>query len=203
MNKKYFYIIPLLLLEVMIQLGFFWLAPDNACKWVVYAFLSGMTLAHLIIVFALQILYGIRRSAATIVAGSFAQALVIGASVWLLSVDSSVRSSIFLMSMLAVLYIALVAILWISIEGFGYNHRQYDDFDMDEDENEYDDELALNSDEDEGCNEPEAVPARRRTVPSGNIGHALPSGVVGRRAPEVRGDRTPARRTPPPVPARH
>lgn len=124
MIKKHLYIIPLFLFEVMIQLGFFWLAPMCECRWVVYSFLTVMTVAHLVVTFVLTTNNGIRKSAATVVAGSFIQAVIIGAVVLLLAVGASVRSALFLMLMLMALYTAVVSILWISIEGFGNNTNQ-------------------------------------------------------------------------------
>lgn len=121
MKKQLLSIIPLLLFEVMIQLGFFWLAPDKTCKWVVYAFLTALSLSHLMITYGLWSKYGIRRAAATIVAGSAVQVLIILGSVFLLSQDASIRSSVFLMLMLCLLYVILVSILWINIEGFSDN----------------------------------------------------------------------------------
>lgn len=124
MIKKYLYIIPLFLFEVMVQLGFFWLAPKCECRWVVYSFLTVMTVAHLVVTFVLTSNNGVRKSAATVVAGSFIQVVIIGAVVLLLAVGASVRSSLFLMLMLMALYTAVVTILWISIEGFGNNNVQ-------------------------------------------------------------------------------
>lgn len=119
MAKKYLYIIPLFLLEVMIQLGFFWLAPMCECRWVVYFFLTIMTIAHLVITFVFMIKYGVRKYAATIVAGSFIQAIIMGAVILLLTVEASVRSALFLMLMLLALYAAVVAIFWISMGELG------------------------------------------------------------------------------------
>ena len=116
MNRKYLYIIPLMLVEVVIQLGFFWLAPDNECRWLVYLFLTVMTVVHLAIAFVMINVYGARRSAAAIVAGSFVQLVIIGVSILLLLVNAPIRSTIYPELILAVSYVAIVTIFWIAIE---------------------------------------------------------------------------------------
>lgn len=191
MLKKYLFIIPLFLLEVMVQLGFFWLAPEYACRWVVYSFLTVMTVAHLVITYVLLVQHGPRKAAATIVAGSFIQALNIGATIFLLAVNSTIRSASFPMLMLMVLYAAIETILWISIEGFGNNMGNtpsdgqsdiVDDFDA------Y---------HESGCHEDVSIRSQRMNVPMERDRR------YGAYRADVLANREPARRTPPPVPVRH
>lgn len=191
MLKKYLFIIPLFLLEVMVQLGFFWLAPAYECRWVVYAFLTVMTVAHLVVTYVLMVQHGPRKAAATIVAGSFIQALNIGATIFLLAVNSTIRSASFLMLMLMVLYVAIETILWISIEGFGNNMGNTTRDDQSDIVDDYD------SYHESGCHEEVSVRPQRVNVPVENdrrygVYHA-----------DVSSNRESARRTPPPVPVRH
>ena len=191
MTKKYLYIIPLFFLETVIQLGFFWLAPECECRWMAYAFLTVMTIVHLIITFVVFSEYGIRKGAATVVAGSLIQVLVISATAWLLAVRATERSALFLMLMLMALYAAVVTILWISIEGFSENHIGTPDIEDDEPEN-GDDFYREN-----GCRESSEDVARQVNVPLVRERSFTPA-YVNRPA-----GRDISRRTPPPIPVKH
>lgn len=116
MNNKYLYLIPLTLLEVMLQLAFFWLAPDVPCYWVVYVFGSVLTLIHIVAVFVLGIKYGIRRSAATVVAGSISQVILVTTCGVLLASGSGIRNAIFALLIVSMLYVVIVTLLVLSIE---------------------------------------------------------------------------------------
>lgn len=190
MLKKYLFIIPLFLLEVMVQLGFFWLAPEYACRWVVYSFLTVMTIAHLVVSYVLMVQHGPRKAAATIVAGSFVQTLNIGATVLLLAVNSTIRSVSFLMLMLMVLYAAIVTILWISIEGFG-NNMGNDPIDGQSDI--VDDFDAYHE---SGCNEDVSIHSHRVNLPMESDSR------YGAYHADISSNREASRRTPPPVPVR-
>ncbi len=116
MNKKLYYIIPLFLLEAMIQLGFFWLSPSTESRWVVYAFLTVTSITHLVITYVLLSGYGIRRAIPTVIAGSVAEMMIVVSSALLLAFKASLRSSLFLMFILTILYAALVATFALSID---------------------------------------------------------------------------------------
>ncbi len=116
MSNKYLYFIPLSLIEVILQLAFFWLAPNVPCYWVVYAFGSFMTLLHIGISFGVGSTYGTRKSAATIVAGSICQIILLVACCVLLASSSGIRNAVFSLVILSMLYIVIVALLILSIE---------------------------------------------------------------------------------------
>jgi len=191
MTKKYLYIIPLFLLEVMIQLGFFWLAPTCECRWVVYSFLTVMTIAHLMITFVLITRYGVRKCASTIVAGSFIQTIIIVATVFLLIANVTVRSSLFLMLMLMALYVAVVTIMWIAIEGIGEGHNQVQNIEQNDYENDNDSYHESDCGEyveetHQGLN---LTPVRERNYNKNSVNEFSGRGS--------------ARRTPPPIPVKH
>ena len=190
MYKKYLYSIPLFLLEVIIQLAFFWLAPMCECRWIVYSFLTGMTLVHLVITFVLMVRYGVRKNAATIVGGSFVETLIIGAAVYLLMIRSNSRSALFMMLVLMALYAAVVTILCISIEGFGEQYEYKADIEPDEFDhgyNPYNDRERI--DYTGGTSQPENIPPVRAK----NVNNHPANDLSGRRTP---------RRTPPPIPVK-
>lgn len=116
MSNKYLYLIPLALIEVILQLTFFWLAPDVSCYWVVYAFGSFLTLLHIGIAFRVGSTYGTRKSAAIIVAGSICQIILFVTCCVLLASSASVRNAVFSLMISSMLYIVIVTFLILSIE---------------------------------------------------------------------------------------
>ena len=116
MKKNYLYIIPLFLLEMIFQLAFFWLAPDCECKWIVYIVISAMTISHLVLSFVLTDRFGIRRSAATIVSGTFIQVIMVSAGVILLFSQADKKNAVFSMVLLALFYALTVMLFGFSIE---------------------------------------------------------------------------------------
>lgn len=116
MSNKYLYLIPLVLIEVILQLAFFWLAPDVPCYWVVYAFGSALTLVHIGVSFGIGSTYGTRRSGATIVVGSICQIILLAICCVLLASGSNIRNAIFSLMIASMLYIVMVTLLFFSIE---------------------------------------------------------------------------------------
>ncbi len=116
-NKRLLYIIPLILIEMMIQMAFFWLVPDCRCKWVVYAILTIATVVHLVISYVLVLCFEIRRTAATIVAGSVVQFMIIAASIYLWAVNASARNALFMLLIILTFYIVIMTLFGFSIEG--------------------------------------------------------------------------------------
>ena len=116
MNNKYLYLIPLALLEAILQLAFFWLAPAVPCYWIVYAFGSALTLIHIAIVFVLGSKYGVRRSVATVVAGSVCQVILGTTCGVLLASGSSIRNAVFALLIVSMLYMVIVTLLVLGIE---------------------------------------------------------------------------------------
>lgn len=116
LKNKYLYLIPLALVEVVLQLAFFWLAPDVPCYWAVYAFVTTLSLIHIALVFGVGIRFGVRRGSATVVVGSFCMAIVITTAVVLLFGGASVRNAIFALAIETLVYAIFVAALILSIE---------------------------------------------------------------------------------------
>lgn len=116
MNKKYLYLIPLTLVEVTLQLAFFWLAGTVPCYWVVYVFGTIMTSVHIGLTFIVETTYGTRRSAATIIAGSVCQIILVVTCVGLLVNGSSVRNAVFSLLIVSMVYVVVVNLLILSIE---------------------------------------------------------------------------------------
>jgi len=116
MNTKYLYLIPLTLLEVILQLAFFWLAPEVPCYWVVYVFGTVMTLIHMGVTFVLGTKYGVRRGAATIVAGSVCQVILVATCGVLLASGANIRNAVFALLIVSMLYAIIVTLLVLSIE---------------------------------------------------------------------------------------
>ena len=108
MKKNVFGIISLALIEVFIQLAFFWLAPNTLNRWIVYAFVTVMTCFHLVFAVLIVRKAGVRRSAAPIVIGSIVQLLILGASIGTLIFDTGIKNTLFLLLMLVVLYFVAV-----------------------------------------------------------------------------------------------
>lgn len=139
MKSKYLYLIPLMLVEVILQLIFFWLTKEVPCYWVVYAFGTVMSLAHIVVVFATGIIYGIRKSAATISAGSVCQIFLVGVCVVLLLSEASIRNAVFALLITSILYVVIITLLILSIEKksslYDYTNENpfgdYSDMDMD------------------------------------------------------------------------
>lgn len=116
MSNKYLYLIPLLLIEVILQLVFFWLAPDVPCYWAVYAFGSVLTILHIGVTFWVGTSFGIRRSTASIVGGSICQIVLITICGVLLAGGFSVRNAVFSLLIVSMLYIVIETLLILSIE---------------------------------------------------------------------------------------
>lgn len=116
MSNKYLYVIPLSLIEVILQLAFFWLAPDVACYWAVYAFGSVLTVVHIGVSFGVCSTYGTRKSAAIIVAGSICQIILLVTCCVLLASSASVRNAVFSLMISSMLYIVIVTLLILAIE---------------------------------------------------------------------------------------
>lgn len=115
-TRNYFYVIPLVMLEIIIQLLFFWLAPSNACRWVVYAFLTAVSAAHLTLVFILGCKKGARRSVPSILCGTLILMFLIATGIFMLSTNATFRNAMFLMLIISILYAAAMSLMVFSIE---------------------------------------------------------------------------------------
>jgi len=116
MRKNVFYAIPLILIALALQLTFFWLVPNVESKWIVYCIGTIMTSLHLFLVYYLGTRFGTRRSAATVVAGTVIQSVLLIASAVLVMIDATSRNTVFMLSIISIFYIAIVTSLGLFIE---------------------------------------------------------------------------------------
>ena len=119
MRNKYLYLIPLGVVEIILQLTFFWLAPKVPCYWGVYGFGTFMSLIHIAMIFVLGVYCGIRRSAATVVAGSVCQIMLIISCVGLIASGASMRNAIFLLLIISMVYVVITTLLLLALEKRG------------------------------------------------------------------------------------
>lgn len=115
MNRKYLYIIPFTLMEIVVQMIYFWIAPYYGYNWAVYSFLTVMTLLHFAFMFFLLNRYEGAKVSAAVRTGSILQIINIAAAVVLLTRDPSLRSVIFWTLLLSILYVAVAMYHWIDI----------------------------------------------------------------------------------------
>ena len=127
MRKNVFYAIPLILIELALQLTFFWLVPNVESKWIVYCIGTIMTSSHLFLVFYLGTRFGTRRSAATVVAGTVIQAILLIASAALVMIDATSRNTVFMLSIISIFYIAIVTSLGLFIENLPESNDTHND----------------------------------------------------------------------------
>ena len=118
MMKRYLSIIPIALLEVMIQLCFFWLVPDFAGKWVVYGFITIMSLVHFGGMYYLTDIYGIRKIAGISVAGTFVQLIMFIAAIVLTILRVSAKTAFFPLIIITIMYFIVETVLIITMEDF-------------------------------------------------------------------------------------
>ncbi len=128
MRKNVFCAIPLILIELALQLTFFWLVPNVESKWIVYCIGTIMTASHLFLVFYLGMRFGTRRSAATVVGGTVIQAVLLAASAVLVMIDASSRNTLFMLSIISIFYIAIVTSLGLFIENVSESDDTHNDF---------------------------------------------------------------------------
>ncbi len=114
--RKAFYLIPLFLIELMIQLTLFWLMPPVNCRWVAYGIITFMSVTHLAFVFVLSVKRGVRRSMGTIIVSSFIMMLVLGGGSVLMLLDASVRNVAFSLTVLCILYAVVVSTLFLTMD---------------------------------------------------------------------------------------
>lgn len=123
MNNKYLYLIPPILLEFVLQLLFFWLAPGVPCYWTVYAFGTTVSILHIALVFIVGTTYGVRRSAATVSVSSIFLSMFVMVCVILLTNGADVKNALFSLIISVMVYAALTILLVLSIEKNGESNN--------------------------------------------------------------------------------
>ncbi|MCR5735162.1 MAG: hypothetical protein K6G22_11190 [Lachnospiraceae bacterium] len=91
-------------------------SSDVKYKWVVYIVVSVMTAAHLMISYYLLILKGLRIAAAPVISGSVIFLAILIAGFLLLFFDAGLKQSIYVESLLSVLYGALMIYFAVTME---------------------------------------------------------------------------------------
>lgn len=123
-NRFAFYLIPLLGIAAIPQILFFWLAPEVQCYITVYVFGTIITLAQLIITFAAWMRFGVRRTAAITVVGCCISLAMWIAGGILLGFSASIRTALYCLSIIAVVYVAAVTPLILSVLDAPEENRQ-------------------------------------------------------------------------------
>lgn len=110
MHKRH---IPVLLsllgVAAIAQLLFFWLDPHVQCSMTVYIFTTCLTVVNTVLCFVLWIRRRAGRIPAAVIAGSGMWLAMLIAGGILLGIDAAVRTAVFCLSILAVLYLVCVA----------------------------------------------------------------------------------------------
>ena len=110
MRKRH---IPVLLsllgVAAIAQLLFFWLDPHVQCSMTVYLFTTCLTAVNTVLCFVLWIRRSTGRIPAAVIAGSGMWLAMLIAGGILLGIDAAVRTAVFCLSILAVLYLVCVA----------------------------------------------------------------------------------------------
>lgn len=116
-KKKWMILASILLMFLMVQLTFFWLAPkDRVSYWVVYVCLSVLSIGSLVADYLLIIQQEFRRIAGVLLVSNSIWLLGLLAGALLLVVNASVRTAIFSQLIIMCLYGAgLVLLLWVSL----------------------------------------------------------------------------------------
>lgn len=106
-------IIIFIIMILIPQLLFFWLAPEVACKTTVYIIGTIMTIANAAIVLGLWLVKGMRIAAAPVLLSNTLTTLTLAAGFVLLFIDVRVRTAIYAMLICSLIY-ALVMLLFVS-----------------------------------------------------------------------------------------
>lgn len=116
MNKKLLYLFPLLGIIVILQLVFFWMAPKAECSIAVYVITTLMTTMHMGISYGLWYVKGMRRSLAVILVGTVISAVLIIVSGGMLFNMATVRTALFGLSIISLIYFIVISSLVFVIE---------------------------------------------------------------------------------------
>lgn len=116
MNKKLLFILPLIGIASIPQLLYFWYKPEAECGLAVYLFGTIMTLVHLVLGYALWYQKGTRRTVPVIIVGSIVIFIMIIAGGGMLMGMASVRTAVFALSIVTIMYFVIVSMLIIMME---------------------------------------------------------------------------------------
>jgi uncharacterized membrane protein len=108
-NENIIMIVPIFCVFAITQMLFFWLAPDVECFLVVYAFVTVLSIIHLVMTYMLSVTKGIRNSAGTILVGSVIWIIYMVLSAVLIGFDVSVKTAAF--SLIIVFFVYLIGTL--------------------------------------------------------------------------------------------
>lgn len=114
-NRFALYLIPLLGIAAIPQILFFWLAPEVQCYITVYVFGTVITAAQLIVSFVMWMKFGTRKSAAVTAVGSGITLAMLLAGGILLATGATVRTAIYCLAVISVIYVAAVTPLILSV----------------------------------------------------------------------------------------
>lgn len=115
-NEKLLGIVPAFCIFVITQICFFWLVPDVECFLAVYAFVTLISLIHMLMTYLLSVTKGIRNSAGMIIMGSAIWVIDIVMSVILLYFDVSVKTAAFSQTIVFLVYLVVTITMYLSME---------------------------------------------------------------------------------------
>lgn len=114
-NEKLLGIVPAFCIFVITQICFFWLVPDVECFLAVYAFVTLISLIHMLMTYLLSVTKGIRNSAGMIIMGSAIWVIDIVMSVILLYFDVSVKTAAFSQTIVFLVYLVVTITMYLSM----------------------------------------------------------------------------------------
>lgn len=114
-NEKLLVIVPAFCIFVIMQICFFWLVPDVECFLAVYAFVTLISLIHMLMTYLLSVTKGIRNSAGMIIMGSAIWVIDIVMSVILLYFDVSVKTAAFSQTIVFLVYLVVTITMYLSM----------------------------------------------------------------------------------------
>lgn len=114
-NEKLLGIVPAFCIFVITQICFFWLVPDVECFLAVYAFVTLISLFHMLMTYLLSVTKGIRNSAGMIIMGSAIWVIDIVMSVILLYFDVSVKTAAFSQTIVFLVYLVVTITMYLSM----------------------------------------------------------------------------------------
>lgn len=114
-NEKLLGIVPAFCIFVTTQICFFWLVPDVECFLAVYAFVTLISLIHMLMTYLLSVTKGIRNSAGMIIMCSAIWVIDIVMSVILLYFDVSVKTAAFSQTIVFLVYLVVTITMYLSM----------------------------------------------------------------------------------------
>lgn len=117
MNKRFINsLLPALGAVLIPQLLFFWIAPEERCRFAVYPFATVLTIGNAALCLWSLNRFGLRRSAGLVVLGHALTFATLVASALLLTFDATLRTTGFVLAISAVLYLVCMIPMTIAAE---------------------------------------------------------------------------------------